>query len=75
LGQQVVRNALENDALLVLAAALGGGLAYYVLEPYFPEFTAEVQAEEEEGGAQGQGGAAGHGVTGGKVCCCNCIEG
>jgi hypothetical protein len=32
-----IRNALENDGFLVCAAAVGGGLTYYVLEPLFPK--------------------------------------
>jgi hypothetical protein len=29
---------MENDPFLVLAAAFAGGLAYYILEPFFPKF-------------------------------------
>jgi ZIP family zinc transporter len=37
----VIRNALENDALLVCASTLAGGVAYYVLEPLFPKVDEE----------------------------------
>jgi len=33
----IVRNALENDTFLVLGSALGGGMVYYILEPFFPK--------------------------------------
>ena len=37
----IVRNALENDTFMVLACALGGALAYYILEPLFPKVDEE----------------------------------
>lgn len=33
----IVENAMENDAFLVCASAVGGALAYYILEPMFPK--------------------------------------
>lgn len=33
--------ALEHDAFLVCAAAMGGALAYYITEPFFPKFAEE----------------------------------
>ena len=37
----IVRNAVENDTFMVLACALGGALAYYILEPFFPKVEEE----------------------------------
>lgn len=37
----IVKNATEHNPVYVLASAAGGGLAYYLLEPFFPKVEEE----------------------------------
>ena len=51
----IVKNAMEVDAFMVCAAAMCGGLTYYMLEPLFPRMEehthASAQAKVREKGA------------------------
>lgn len=43
----LIKNAMEMDALLVCAACLAGGLAYYMLEPLFPKMEDHTHASAQ----------------------------